>query len=163
MLRENDFDKHFEKASAIVGLPVALFKSICAVESGFDPYFQQGNKLGIAGMPLRIAKQIAAGLEQTIPGLPKDPIAPDLISPETSLLFLAGFLRLLYSKLENCNMFDVWREYAVQCETKIPHYDGKCWDAYQHYSQKQNEPHSYMPHEVDGVSTRYKERIKYGD
>jgi hypothetical protein len=41
MLRENDFDKHFEKASAVVGLPVALFKSICAVESGFDPYFNR--------------------------------------------------------------------------------------------------------------------------
>lgn len=145
--RENEYNRIYQAASAEVALPVELLKSISAVESEFQTMVVSGYppRYGLMGLTLPIANALSNGKEIS---------RSDLLDPNVNIRLGAKFLRLLYFRMNNPDMFDVIGEYGREMrglERADKAYTDKVWEKYNYFASKA-QPESCLPKDVSGVS-----------
>lgn len=159
MSHHSEYNRYFKAASARVGLPIELFKSICEIESGWDHNFKSGEKIGLAGL----IPELATAACQLIYGPHATPTERDLMHAEENIMCLAAVLRVLYNHRsnENANMEGIVLAYGKQMKSSLQGYREAWWKAYQKFCDLPGEPESTLPNEVEGFYQRKPNRTIY--
>lgn len=162
--RQSEFDKYFEKASAAVALPPALFKAIVGVESAFVPtvFNMHGDKVGLSGINLETTQKFMRFIGQDDPRCARE--------PEANIMMLAHALRFYYSHLANPELFphqegydpdmrDVTMQWCRDNNSGDPiDYWRRVFDLYIYFSERAGEPQWVKPDEMEGVYIRKRNR-----